>query len=305
MKTPMHAIWVAFLVAIYFAISNDHIWNEFWGRLFHGGSGAKLSEAPKPVGGTGLTPGDQQVLAMNNLDMSAAQVFKQNTGLAIEPYRKPSEAAWAEAMAKHKQSEDTPDASDAPEKKAEPAPSNNQPLSNNELAARNNAQVNKEPDAGAIDFRQLGPVVGFAGQVADPNNEELAERFALALTKKLPSGFVPFATVDSQGSPVVAVIRATDPFEPVRVVGTSAGSIFSSKGTDEIVEKLRQWNRKYPLHLVEVKGDTVVAVLDKVPDDPASLGQEVKKFAPGDGSANADDFTQDIRDNKRLFLWWD
>lgn len=271
-------------------------------------AGPGLDEAPAPQGDTIVNNYEIQIGAPIGFDEKVLKTIKGVVGVPLKPFKETQatrvdkamqtvltkDASDSSAAANAGGDQMDPDGADASAGGAQPPMSD----SNSQAAAA---------DPGQSLAQELGvggpsPVLGIQVKVAgDELGSDIGKRYVEALRKKLPKGYLPCG-IELQGGDgrVIAIVKSDDPYKMVSIAGTTGGV-----GTDNIIQKLREWNAKYPLHVVFADPDTVVAILDKVPPDAEQLGREVQKFASGDGGAGVKDFVQDIRENRQIFLWWD
>ena len=76
----------------------------------------------------------------------------------------------------------------------------------------------------------------------------------------------------------VSVIRAKDPFEPLRVMGT-AGPTYEL-GPQRVLAKLRDWDRRYGVQLIGAGHDWVELRLQRLPERMRRFVVEVYEFCP-------------------------
>lgn len=282
-------------------------------------AGPGIDEAPKPQGDTVVNNYEIQIGAPIGFDEKTLKAFKGVVGSPIEPFREGQDARTEKALFNRLKQEEqrtpaaessapSPEAgADGDDDGAAPAPSDS-----NAMAAQNQESSPNASSAGSLEqalgVDKPGPVLGVQAKFKGKNGQyDLGWRYVEALRKKLPKGYVPYEAELEGGElddGVIAVIKSSDPYEPIRIAGTTGGGLLKAYGTEDIINQLKTWNQKYPLHVVAAEHDKVVAILDKAPADPTELGKELQKFAPGDGSAGVKDFIDDVR-SRQLFMWWD
>jgi hypothetical protein len=260
-----------------------------------------------------------QTLTPTGVDEKAMKVLKETVGSPLQPFKESDEARLSKAFTDAASQPGQPagndsgdDGDDSGNGGGDAAASGTPPAQPQDSNAQAAATPQTAPTQTAVmDQLAGGPAkaLGVMAAFKDPNNEDIGIRYVEMLRKKLPHGYIVFITdSDKEGAGFfdgnITVMKSSDPYEMIKAAGTAGGGLFHSAGNDEIVKQFKEWNSKYPLHIVKANHDTVIAVLDKVPEDPDKLGREVHKFAPGDGSAKASDFIDDVR-QRRIYCWWD
>jgi hypothetical protein len=272
------------------------------GKIPYPGAGqSTLSEAPKPQGGTALSASEIQIGAPLGFDSNVLQTIKSIVGapiVAFEQSQIAKESALEQAQAEAPQSSApttaSPNSTDTNSTDTSAAaPPDGTPI----------ASPTPAPNAVSMPTNSQ-PIQGVECSFSETGGNEVGTRYVEQLRKKLPVGYIPFETEGSDEQPMIAIIKSSDEMEPLRLAGTASSGLFANRSTDDIINKVREWKAKYPLHVVTAKHDTAVLVLKDAPEDPLPLAKEARKFAPGDGSAHVSDFVDDIMQNKRIFLWF-
>lgn len=277
------------------------------GNAPNSSAGSGSDQAPAPQGDTVVNNYEIQIGAPIGFDEKVLKTIKGVVGVPLKPFKETQDSRVDKAVLTALTDDNTaqsnaggdpmdPDGADAGAGGAQPpvADSNSQASA---TATNPNQQLAQE-----LGVAGPAPVLGVQVKVAgDELGSDLGTRYVEALRKKLPKGYLPFG-IELQGGDgrVIAIVKSDDPYKMVRIAGTT-GSVTN----DAIIQQLKTWNSKYPLHVVFADADNVVALLDKVPPDAEQLAREVQQFAPGDGAAGVKDFLQDIRENRQIFLWWD
>ena len=79
--------------------------------------------------------------------------------------------------------------------------------------------------------------------------------------------------------------------------------------TEDVIARLREWERRYSFEIVGAGFDWVEAHFKKVPEDLAAFAQEVVAFSPGVlvgvGEETVEEYTEWMRRAKEFVLWWD
>ena len=154
---------------------------------------------------------------------------------------------------------------------------------------------------------QDGQVVPVAGlTVALP--EAQARRAVSALREALGPGYVVFQSAQNFGSAPdrVAVLRSTDPFDPLRTMATN-GTNYDIH-TDSIITRLADWDRRYGLTIVGAGLDWVEAELVRPPPDWVAFAREVYEFCPDivdQGTETVEALAEEMKESRTVYLWWD
>lgn len=206
----------------------------------------------------------------------------------------------------------TPDNIVTPENKASSLSPTERALA--EKSAVPDSLVAATRDAGT-GLRQLkgldanGELVPAAGLTVDVPS---AQAFAVAdkLRRLAGPGFVVFVSEQSFGiggkPDAVSVMRAADPFEAVRVMGTDGANYELSNAA--VIQRLRLWDRQYGLVLIGIGSDWVQATFRRPPSDMAAFAKEVYEFCPDVVSQGTDTvaaLASEMTRTNSVYLWWD
>jgi len=103
----------------------------------------------------------------------------------------------------------------------------------------------------------------------------------------------------------IGVIRGTDQFDILQVMHTNGED--NDVSHEEVVERLRVWEKKNPFDIIGAENDWVEIQFRKVPSDLKALAEEVSDFSPDavdEGAGSIADLMKEIAATKRLLLFW-
>ncbi|HEX6039045.1 DUF4253 domain-containing protein [Longimicrobium sp.] len=129
-----------------------------------------------------------------------------------------------------------------------------------------------------------------------------------ALRDGVAPGYVAFRSERdfSQKIDRVAVLRADDPFAPLRVMGTN-GANFDIE-TDQVIERIREWDARFGLRLTSASMDWLEAEFVRPPEDMLAFAHEVYDFCPDvvdQGTESIEALADEMRSTNTVYLWWD
>jgi len=166
------------------------------------------------------------------------------------------------------------------------------------------AGSNPQPLTGAVVRGKPRWAPGVTVQVAGGRAAAQAEW----LRRQLGPGYVVFISQRRYGlgrqPDDVSVIRAKDPFEPLRVMGTGGPAYDLSP--PRVLAKLRDWNRRYGVQLIGAGHDWVEVRLQRLPAQLHRFAVEVVEFCPdvvGD-MESVDRLGEELRLTRTLHLAW-
>jgi hypothetical protein len=143
-------------------------------------------------------------------------------------------------------------------------------------------------------------------------NRGRAEALMQTLREKFEKkGYLFFLTACGVPDPpaTVAVIRGTDQYDILRLVGTE--DVNGGQSTDDIIAHLRGWEARYPFRITGAGLDWVESRFRKNPPDMLAFAQEVIAFAPDSFSQvpeyddDLETFAAAMRRARSFHLWWD
>jgi len=130
------------------------------------------------------------------------------------------------------------------------------------------------------------------------------------LKRMLGSGYIVF--VSNQGFGIkgnpdqVSVLMSNDQFDVVRVMGTNGDNHELSR--DEILQKLKEWDRKYGLVITGAGFDWVEAKFKRTPTPMLPFAKIVYKFCPDvveQGTETVEKLALAMQASDSVYLWWD
>ena len=151
-------------------------------------------------------------------------------------------------------------------------------------------------------------IAGGAPMVKDPARGALQ-----AVRAKLPKGCVAWlgttrwlGAEKHAGKVELAIAQGEDQFDILRHAASDAANF--GLGTEDLVTKLRAWDRACRLELVHAETDTIELDLKGRLADAAAFAADVYAFCPdivdqGIGSVEA--LEEAIVETGRVYLWWD
>jgi hypothetical protein len=166
------------------------------------------------------------------------------------------------------------------------------------------AGSNPQPLTGAVVRGKARWAPGLTVQVAGGRAAAQAEW----LRRQLGPGYVVFVSQRRHGigrqPDDVSVIRAKDPFDALRVMGTGGPAYELSP--PRVLAKLRDWDRRYGVQLIGAGHDWVEVRLQRLPERPRRFAVEVVEFCPdvvGDVES-VDRLAEELQLTRTLHLAW-
>ncbi len=139
--------------------------------------------------------------------------------------------------------------------------------------------------------------------------EQEAEKVLTALRHRFqPKKYLVFLIAVNEGirTEEVGILRGTDPYDILRVMQTNGEEYDIT--TDDIIERLKEWGKKYPFEIIGAENEWVEIEFRTVPADLAAFAEEVNEFSPDTVEQDAgsiEELVKEIKKTKRLTLWWD
>jgi hypothetical protein len=130
-----------------------------------------------------------------------------------------------------------------------------------------------------------------------------------SLRKKLaPLKYMAFVVEMNAGikTDKIGILKGTDQYEILRIMHTDGDDYDISN--DDVIERLKEWEKSSPFDIVGAENDWVEIEFKTLPKDLKSFAEEVYDFCPDavdQGPGNVGGLVSEIRQTKRLFLWWD
>jgi hypothetical protein len=78
--------------------------------------------------------------------------------------------------------------------------------------------------------------------------------------------------------------------------------------TEDLINKLSQYDEQYGIDIYHAETDTVEFVLGRIPDDLTAFCQDLYRFCPDivdQGTGTIDKLESEISTRGQVFLWWD
>ncbi|WP_303316422.1 DUF4253 domain-containing protein [Flavivirga abyssicola] len=136
------------------------------------------------------------------------------------------------------------------------------------------------------------------------------ESYEIVLTYKdklKEQGYLLFISESGYKSPsTISVIKSTDKFDILSVQKTD-GINFEIENKD-VIEKLKDWDKIYGIEILGADYDWVELIFEKDIKNVSLFAKEVYEFCPDavdQGVGEIKELERIIREEKRLFLWWD
>lgn len=142
--------------------------------------------------------------------------------------------------------------------------------------------------------------------------EEKADEVLRAVRRELGPGLIAFigctnslADPKVEGSEVVVAEGKTQ-FDVLRVAASDAVNL--DMDTEDLVKKLEEWDKKYGIDIFHAETDTIEFEFRKLPPNLRAFCRDLYKFCPDivdQGTGTIKELEAEIKDTKRVFLWWD
>ena len=106
----------------------------------------------------------------------------------------------------------------------------------------------------------------------------------------------------------IGIIKGNDQFELLKILQTNGDN--SDINNDDVISKLKQWNTSYPFIIIGADFDWIEAKFTVLPSNQEikSFAQEMYEFCPDvveQGAGSNQELIEEIKETKKLFLWWD
>lgn len=145
---------------------------------------------------------------------------------------------------------------------------------------------------------------GISFQVDEATSYEIILDYRVSLKEK---GYLVFVSKSGFESPsTVSVIKSNDKFDILRLQKTD-GINFDLENND-VINKLKEWDAAYGIEILGADYDWVDITFTKDIKNVSKFAKEVYAFCPDavdQGVGEIKELEQLIKDEKRLFLWWD
>lgn len=105
---------------------------------------------------------------------------------------------------------------------------------------------------------------------------------------------------------VMAILKTTDKYEILSKIQTNG--INYDIDTDSLLQIIKVLDTKYSLNLVGASGDWCEFKIEKEPTDWLTFANEAYTFCPDivdQGTGSVEELAEEMKKQKRIFLWWD
>lgn len=168
-------------------------------------------------------------------------------------------------------------------------------------------------DYSTIDFgrqRKPGATTLLLDRRGRPEGERGVAMVRLLRSMGLPPGVQLFANTlrdlsrdsDHASCDQVVFVDSADPIDAIRVA--EVDPVNHGLSTDDVVERLADWDRRFGIDIVAADTETVVLRFLRLPDDIAGLVAEICEFCP-DLEETFQLEPQALVESPWLWLWWD
>ncbi len=132
--------------------------------------------------------------------------------------------------------------------------------------------------------------------IVDDLNKKFAYRQCLA--------FISNDETRNDKMQTVSLIHSTDKYNALRLQETSGGSYLFS--TDSLIEKLKEFETRYPFHFIGVGDDWLLIKTNNTPTDWLDFAKEVLEVCPIEDRIDINEFANGLKQNNgRVSMWWD
>lgn len=148
-----------------------------------------------------------------------------------------------------------------------------------------------------------GEIIGVCMEV----KQDQAENLVLKMRKEMEVlGFLPFICDTEHNK--VCISQVSDQFDIIKIQQTNGDNYDISN--EMVVSKLKEWHLRYPFTIIGADFDWVEATFQVIPEGKnlRSFATEMYKFCPDiveQGSGSINGLMEELKESKKLFLWWD
>lgn len=132
-------------------------------------------------------------------------------------------------------------------------------------------------------------------------------------SKILPRGYCPFISdveFERGNNSRIGVVKTDNQFQLLKILDTNGENYDVSN--EDVIGKLTEWHKRFPFTVIGANFDWVDLAFIKMPTgiELAELAQEIMELCPdavedADSAEDIQDLIIDLKDTKRLLLWWD
>ena len=104
----------------------------------------------------------------------------------------------------------------------------------------------------------------------------------------------------------LAIIKAEDQFEAVKIVGTNGLNYDISN--EKVIEKLKIWHKEAKLIITVIDYNRVEAYMKRKPKNLENFTSEIIEFCPaiiGTGYSNQSEMISAYKEKEYFWIWWD
>lgn len=104
----------------------------------------------------------------------------------------------------------------------------------------------------------------------------------------------------------IGIVRETDPYRILRYMETDG--INYDITNDSLITVIKDLDKKYQLELIGASGDYCEFIIHRPPADWNQLAKEVYAICPDtveQGVGSVEELARELRQNRRLYFWWD
>ncbi|MBS8263622.1 DUF4253 domain-containing protein [Mesobacillus boroniphilus] len=145
-----------------------------------------------------------------------------------------------------------------------------------------------------------------AGICVEVKPEE-ADQLVLTLREELePVNYLAFICDSDREK--IGIIPGSEQFDILKLQQTNGDNYDISN--ERVISKLKEWNRSYPFIIIGADYDWVEANFEVFPegDDLKEFVKKIYKFCPDiveQGSGSINGLIEEMRETRKLYLWWD
>ena len=139
--------------------------------------------------------------------------------------------------------------------------------------------------------------------------ESRTERLLSALRTRLaPFGVRAFIVDINEPikSDQIGFLKCADQYEILRVMYTNGNE--DDITHEDILERMKEWEHKYPFDIVGAEHDWVEIEFKVVPENVKAFAEEVYDFSPDvvdEDLGTVQELVKDLQATKRLLMWWE
>ncbi len=141
-------------------------------------------------------------------------------------------------------------------------------------------------------------------------SQDKARRTVRQLQRSAPPGYLAFISdmnFGIGGTPDhVSVLTTSDPYDALEVMGTNGWNYDISPKM--VIARVRQWNKRFGLHLRGVGFDWLEAEFRQRPPNMLEFAKEVYEFCPDvvdQGTGTVEALAAEMKRANTVYLWWD